>query len=155
MHRVYLTLLWIGLAFGQLVIDTTGQQILRPIFNRPVLLPNNTMLVNDSVPVNILATMGQLLDATLRLQDQITTLQARVQTLESTPPPPVGCWWSGVYCDCTISRLQINIAILTGSQCINSTIQWVRTLDVLVASTINSSVNCTTVLNTSQCNGFF
>ena len=152
--RVIVLLFVIG-ANAHLFVDSTGEQTLEPIFGRAVRLPNSTVITDNTGPLNLINEMRLLRSELESLRQQTEDLNATVIALQAqsqNTSTARGCNWEGVFCDCFLEDTQDHAAVLIGSLCGNSELQWVKVLDMLLAVTI---FDCVGVVNTTQCDGFF
>lgn len=152
--KVMLLVLIIGVN-SHLFVDSTGEQTLEPIFGRAVRLPNTTEITDTTGTLNLISEMRllrseleNLWQFTESLNATVTTLQAEAQNSTAT----AGCSWEGVYCDCFLEDTQDHAVVLVGSLCSDSILQWVKVLDMHIATLI---LDCIGVVNSTQCDGFF
>jgi hypothetical protein len=123
-----------SIVHGYLFIDSNGTQTLEAVRGQPVVLPNSTKI--DSI--NIL--------------HELKDLRKTVAVLENELLLKRGCAWQGIYCHCYLENTTEHAAVLLGSFCNNSVLQWSKILDMSFATLI---FNCRGVVQSSQCDGFF
>ena len=152
--RVIVLLFVIG-ANAHLFVDSTGEQTLEPIFGRAVRLPNSTEITDTVGTLNLISEMRLLRSELESLRQWTESLNATVATLQAeaqNSTATAGCSWEGVYCDCFLEDTQDHAVVLVGSLCSDSVLQWVKVLDMHIATLI---LDCIGVVNSTQCDGFF
>ncbi len=153
METVYLLLFSTSLVAGHLFVDGTGRQELTVIENQPVRLPNITEIEDTLGTINVIQELRWLRAEVQSLQQELQTMNSTLTTVQNAIPTPIpGCDWQGVYCHCFLEDSVDHAVILIGSYCNNSTLEWVRVIDMHIDVQI---FVCAAVVNLSTCDGFF
>lgn len=143
----------ITVVYAHFFVDSSGVQTLDPIQAQAVRLPNTTEVADASGILNIIEELRSLRAEVQNLQQDLAAMNTTLQTVEAEAVAHTsGCNWQGVYCDCYLENTQDHAAILLGSFCNNTTLEWVRVIDMHITAEI---FVCEAAVNTTLCDGVF